>query len=168
MKKQQQQNIEIANSVVEAVEQMLTAEQIEAIKDVVGRTMEATNAEQINAGDVLELMAQIAKLHRRITKPASETIVTIREDGTKLVGSVTTIKCEKCGKDHMVKVQDAHQVKRCPDCQKIFRNAKRAENRKAKRTEIRAQKEADAAIAAELLAKFKAEQAEQSQDAKAE
>lgn len=109
---------------------------------------------------IIEIMAEIAKLHRRITRPASEAQVTIREDGTKLVGAVTTIACEECGKEHIVKVQDAHQVKRCPDCQKKHRNVKRAEKRKEKRAEVRAQKEADAALAAELLAKYKAEQGE--------
>ena len=35
----------------------------------------------------------------------------------KVVKTHTEIKCQDCGKMREVKVQDAHQVKRCVECQ---------------------------------------------------
>lgn len=109
---------------------------------------------------VVEAMAAIAKLHRRLTRPATETKVTILPDGRKLVGETTEITCIDCGATRIIKAQDAFQVTRCEACQKAVRNAKRAEKRKDKRAEIRLQKEADAALAAQLLAQYKASQAQ--------
>lgn len=46
---------------------------------------------------------------------------------------LTSINCEDCGEERIIKVQDAHQVKRCVSCQKKHRNRIRAEKRKAKK-----------------------------------
>ena len=50
---------------------------------------------------------------------------------------VATIKCVECGEEREVATQDAFQVKRCLDCQKKFRNKKRAERAKVRRAEKR-------------------------------
>lgn len=51
---------------------------------------------------------------------------------------MTTIECEDCGKERQIKVQDAFQVTRCPECQKKHRNKKRAERRRQQRAEAKA------------------------------
>ena len=45
----------------------------------------------------------------------------------------TTISCVDCGRDRIIKVQDAFQVKRCVECQKKHRNRRRREIRREKR-----------------------------------
>lgn len=51
------------------------------------------------------------------------------------------IVCVDCGEERMVASQDAFQVKRCTDCQKVYRNNKRKERAKVRRTEKRQTKE---------------------------
>ena len=46
---------------------------------------------------------------------------------------LVTIKCCDCGAERKIKPQDAFQVKRCVACQKLYRNARRAELRRLKR-----------------------------------
>lgn len=46
---------------------------------------------------------------------------------------LVTIKCCDCGAERVVKPQDVFQVKRCVACQKLYRNARRAELRRLKR-----------------------------------
>jgi hypothetical protein len=53
---------------------------------------------------------------------------------------LTTIKCEDCGDEREIKVQDTFQVTRCEGCQKKHRNKKRAERRRQQRAEARASK----------------------------
>lgn len=48
---------------------------------------------------------------------------------------LTTIQCVDCGAPREIKVQDAFQVKRCVNCQKKYRNRKRAERRRQQRAE---------------------------------
>jgi len=62
--------------------------------------------------------------------------------GVIAYGKTTMIKCIDCEKERMIKIQDAFQVKRCPDCQKIFRNKQRSNARKAKRQAANAEKQA--------------------------
>lgn len=45
------------------------------------------------------------------------------------------IQCIDCGAPRIIKVQDAFQVKRCPECQRKYRSRKRAERRRQKRLE---------------------------------
>lgn len=54
----------------------------------------------------------------------------------------TTINCVDCGKERVIKVQDAFQVKRCVSCQKKYRNRRRAERRREKRAQEKAMKQA--------------------------
>ena len=125
---------------------------ISANADYLNTLAETSNDHQA----ILDQMALIAKMYRQLTRPANEQQVLIREDGVKLVGATVSIHCQDCGKEHVIKVQDANQVTRCPACQKKYRNAKRAEKRKAKAATIRAEKAADAELAARLLAEHKA------------
>lgn len=60
-----------------------------------------------------------------------------RPKGAKTV----TIKCCDCGAERIIKVQDQFQVKRCVNCQKKFRNKKRAERRREKRAKTKAQEQ---------------------------
>lgn len=46
---------------------------------------------------------------------------------------LVTIKCCDCGAERVVKPQDVFQVKRCVPCQKLYRNARRAELRRLKK-----------------------------------
>src|SRR5690606_14412864 len=46
---------------------------------------------------------------------------------------LVTIKCCDCGAERKIKPQDTFQVKRCVACQKLYRNARRAELRRLKR-----------------------------------
>lgn len=62
-----------------------------------------------------------------------ETKKTTKERGS----STKIIKCADCGEEREVKIQDVFQVTRCKDCQKKYRNKKRAERQKAKRAERR-------------------------------
>ena len=57
----------------------------------------------------------------------------------------TTINCEDCGKERVIKVQDAFQVKRCVECQKKHRNRRRAERRREKRAQEKAMQQAQEA-----------------------
>lgn len=54
----------------------------------------------------------------------------------------TTINCVDCGKERVIKVQDAFQVKRCIECQKKHRNRRRAERRREKRAQEKAMQQA--------------------------
>lgn len=56
---------------------------------------------------------------------------------------LTAIKCEDCGAEREIKVQDAFQVTRCPGCQKKHRNRKRAERRRQQRAEAKANESAE-------------------------
>lgn len=50
-------------------------------------------------------------------------------------GPTVTIKCsnfKECGNERTIMKQDAFQVKHCVDCQKVERNRRRRERRKAK------------------------------------
>ena len=50
------------------------------------------------------------------------------------------IKCEDCGATRNIATQDVFQVKRCVECQKKYKNRKRAELAKKKRAENRTEK----------------------------
>lgn len=53
----------------------------------------------------------------------------------------TTINCKDCGKERVIKTQDAFQVVRCVECQKKHRNKRRAERRREKRLQEKANSE---------------------------
>lgn len=59
--------------------------------------------------------------------------------GVITYGKTATMKCIDCGNERTIKPQDMFQVKRCPDCQRKFRNKQRAQYRKNKRIKEREQ-----------------------------
>lgn len=54
--------------------------------------------------------------------------------------TMVVIKCIDCGKEREIHLQDKFQVKRCVECQRTYRNARRSELNKKKRAERTAQK----------------------------
>ena len=48
---------------------------------------------------------------------------------------LVSVYCEDCQTERIVKPQDVFQVKRCPECQKAHRNAKRSERRRGKKSD---------------------------------
>lgn len=53
----------------------------------------------------------------------------VSDTGKALIGPTTTIKCEVCQAERVVKVQDRFQVKRCVEHQRAHRNALKREKR---------------------------------------
>ena len=130
---------EVAPAVIEEI----TAEGRQDIRLVLSDAIDVVASDSATSQEIVMALAEVVKLHRRITKPRKEQPVIVREDGVTLVGHTVTITCSDCGKEHIIKKQDAKQVKRCPVCQKKYRMAKRAEARKAKRAEAKAAKAAE-------------------------
>lgn len=62
-----------------------------------------------------------------------DTHIAIETQIKKKPVKTTIIYCCDCGAPREIKVQDQFQVKRCPICQKAYRNLKRRESRKAKK-----------------------------------
>lgn len=82
---------------------------------------------------------------------------TMLSTGKWAYGPTTTINCCDCGKERVIKIQDAFQVIRCAACQKKAQNKKRAAKKKeANRT---ASLERRLAEARALLAEHDAEKA---------
>lgn len=129
---------EVAPAVIEEI----TAEGRQDIRLILSDAIDVVANDSATSQEIVMALAEVVKLHRRITKPRKEQPVTVREDGVTLVGHTVTITCSDCGKEHIIKKQDAKQVKRCPVCQKKYRMTKRAEARKAKRAEAKAAKAA--------------------------
>lgn len=105
--------------VIEQIEQ-------EQIEDAKAEEAEILIAEQIEKDKITErLVAHIQTAGRPV--------------------KTTTINCEDCGKERVIKVQDAFQVKRCVECQKKHRNRRRAERRREKRAQEKAMQQAQEA-----------------------
>ena len=95
------------------------AEEAEQQMEIENHQTEIQIAEQIEKGKITErLVAHIQTAGRPM--------------------KTTTINCVDCGKERVIKVQDAFQVKRCVDCQKKYRNRRRAERRREKRAQEKA------------------------------
>lgn len=113
---------ELMEWVVEQIEQ----EQIENAK--------AEEAEQEfveSVGAEIQIAEQIEK-----DKITERLVAHIQTTGRPV--KTTTINCVDCGKERVIKVQDAFQVKRCIECQKKHRNRRRAERRREKRAQEKA------------------------------
>lgn len=74
--------------------------------------------------------------------PEAETVATpeppvpvLLSTGKWAVGPTTTILCQDCGAERIIKIQDAFQVTRCAACQKKAQNKKRAAKKKARNQE---------------------------------
>ena len=118
---------ELMEWVVEQIEQEqieeAKAEEAEQQAKMENYLAEIQAAEQIEEGKMTErLIAHIQTVSRPV--------------------KTTTINCVDCGKERVIKVQDAFQVKRCVSCQKKYRNRRRAEHRREKRAQERAMKQA--------------------------
>lgn len=72
----------------------------------------------------------------RYTQRLADHIAISRISGKPV--KTVTIECIDCGMPRIIKVQDAFQVKRCPECQRKHRNRKRAERRRQKQLEEKA------------------------------
>jgi len=58
-------------------------------------------------------------------------IPVLLSSGKWTFGPTTTITCQDCGKERVIKIQDSFQVTRCVECQKKRQNRIRNEKRKA-------------------------------------
>lgn len=70
-----------------------------------------------------------------LQKEVKATEPVILSTGKVAHGPTVTIKCanfEECGNERTIMKQDAFQVKHCVGCQKVERNRRRRERRKAK------------------------------------
>src|SRR5690606_8883836 len=122
---------ELMEWVVEQIEQ----EQVEnAMAEEAKQQMEMEN--YLAENQITEQTIEEGKITKRL-------VVHIQTVGRPV--KTTTINCVDCGKERVIKVQDAFQVKRCVDCQKKHRNRRRAECRREKRAQERAMRQAQKA-----------------------
>lgn len=128
---------ELMEWVIEQIEQ----EQIEEAKaeEAEREYIESAEAEQQVEMENLLAEIQIAG-HIEKGKITKRLVAHIQTAGRPM--KTTTINCVDCGKERIIKVQDAFQVKRCVDCQKKHRNRRRAERRREKRAQERAMRQA--------------------------
>ena len=88
-----------------------------------------------------------------IETPEPETTTTAPEPpvpvllstGKWAVGPTTTILCQDCGAERIIKIQDAFQVTRCAACQKKAQNKKRAAKKEARNQEASRDRKLEAA-----------------------
>ena len=105
---------------------------------------------------VVEVQAPVEET--KVPEVKEAPVPTLLSSGKWAYGPTTTITCEDCGAERIIKIQDAFQVTRCIPCQKKAQNAKRNAKMKAKG---KADREAKALEAAYALIKANEAEAQQ-------
>ena len=117
-------------------EKMETAEQIALeIEEQAEAAGDGQPEEQMAKPEQVEVVDLSQGDQYRYTQRLADHIAINRISGKPV--KTVTIECIDCGAPRIIKVQDAFQVKRCPECQRKYRNRKRAERRRQKRLEER-------------------------------
>lgn len=78
-----------------------------------------------------------AEVETTVAEVTAAPVPVLLSSGKWAYGPTTTITCEDCGAERIIKIQDAFQVTRCIHCQKKAQNAKRNAKMKAKGKEAR-------------------------------
>ena len=96
--------------------------------------VEDTKVEEQQA-PVVEVQAPVEET--KVPEVKEAPVPVLLSSGKWAYGPTTTITCEDCGAERIIKIQDAFQVTRCIPCQKKAQNAKRNAKMKAKGKEAR-------------------------------
>ena len=96
--------------------------------------VEDTKVEEQQA-PVVEVQAPVEET--KVPEVKEAPVPVLLSTGKWAYGPTTTIQCEDCGAERIIKIQDAFQVTRCAACQKKAQNKKRNAKMSAKNKEAR-------------------------------